>query len=111
MLRPLALLSCMTACALSDASALAPSPRERRPTPMRPTFREGPASGGGRVDLASWSRDYRFCMLHICSRIGDGEMHRAVRATCLAISVLCVTSALAQDATLLDKYKDWSAYA
>jgi hypothetical protein len=38
-------------------------------------------------------------------------MHRAVRATCLAISVLCVTPALAQDATLLDKYKDWSAYA
>ena len=52
-----------------------------------------------------------FCMLHICSRIGDGEMHRAVRATCLVISALCVTPALAQDATLLDKYKDWSAYA
>ena len=38
-------------------------------------------------------------------------MHRAVRATCLVISALCVTPALAQDATLLDKYKDWSAYA
>jgi invasion protein IalB len=50
-------------------------------------------------------------MLRACSRIGDGEMHRAVRATCLVISALCVTPALAQDATLLDKYKDWSAYA
>ncbi|MFZ2017827.1 MAG: invasion associated locus B family protein [Methyloceanibacter sp.] len=38
-------------------------------------------------------------------------MRRAVRATCLLISALCVTPALADDATLLDKYKDWSAYA
>jgi invasion protein IalB len=38
-------------------------------------------------------------------------MHRAVRATCLLVSTLCATTALAQDVTLLDKFKDWSAYA
>ena len=38
-------------------------------------------------------------------------MHRAVRATCLFVSTLLVTPALAQDVTLLEKFKDWSAYA
>ncbi len=38
-------------------------------------------------------------------------MHRAVRAICLVILALCVTPALADDVKLLDKYKDWSAYA
>jgi hypothetical protein len=38
-------------------------------------------------------------------------MHRAVRAICLIIFALCVTPALADDVKLLDKYKDWSAYA
>ena len=38
-------------------------------------------------------------------------MHRAVRASCLIVSALCATPALAQDVTLLDKFKDWSAYA
>ncbi|MGE5260902.1 MAG: invasion associated locus B family protein [Actinomycetota bacterium] len=38
-------------------------------------------------------------------------MHRAVRAVYLAALALCVTPALADDVKLLDKYKDWSAYA
>jgi hypothetical protein len=38
-------------------------------------------------------------------------MHRAVRAICLVSLALCVTPALADDVKLLDKYKDWSAYA
>jgi hypothetical protein len=38
-------------------------------------------------------------------------MHRAVRAVCLVSLALCVTPALADDVKLLDKYKDWSAYA
>ena len=38
-------------------------------------------------------------------------MHRAVRAICLVMLALCVTPALADDVKLLDKYKDWSAYA
>jgi hypothetical protein len=38
-------------------------------------------------------------------------MHRAVRATCLVAFALCVTPALADDVKLLDKFKDWSAYA
>jgi Invasion associated locus B (IalB) protein len=37
-------------------------------------------------------------------------MHRAVRAACAAV-VLVATPALAQDVTLLEKFKDWSAYA
>jgi len=37
-------------------------------------------------------------------------MHRAVRAVCL-IGTLSVTPALAQEVTLLEKFKDWSAYA
>ena len=49
-------------------------------------------------------------MRHACSRIGDGEMHRAVRAACL-MSALLATPALAQEVKLLDKFKDWSAYA
>jgi hypothetical protein len=38
-------------------------------------------------------------------------MHRAVRASCLIVSALCATPAFAQDVTLLEKFKDWSAYA
>jgi invasion protein IalB len=37
-------------------------------------------------------------------------MHRAVRAACV-VGVLVATPALAQDVTLLEKFKDWSAYA
>ena len=37
-------------------------------------------------------------------------MRRAVRAACL-IGTLCATPALAQEVTLLEKFKDWSAYA
>jgi invasion protein IalB len=37
-------------------------------------------------------------------------MHRAVRAVCL-IGALLATPALAQEVKLLDKFKDWSAYA
>jgi invasion protein IalB len=37
-------------------------------------------------------------------------MRRAVRAACFAVG-LVATPALAQDATLLEKFKDWSAYA
>ena len=44
-----------------------------------------------------------------CSRIGDGEMHRAVRAVCL-IGALLATPALAQEVKLLDKFKDWSDF-
>jgi hypothetical protein len=44
------------------------------------------------------------------SRIGDGEMRRAVRAACLA-TAFCCTPAVADNATLLQKFKDWSAYS
>jgi invasion protein IalB len=37
-------------------------------------------------------------------------MHRAVRVAC-ALAALVVTPALAQEVILLEKYKDWSAYA
>ena len=37
-------------------------------------------------------------------------MHRAVRAAC-AVAVLVATPAWAQEVTLLEKFKDWSAYA
>jgi invasion protein IalB len=37
-------------------------------------------------------------------------MHRAVRTAC-ALAALVVTPALAQEVTLLEKFKDWSAYA
>ena len=49
-------------------------------------------------------------MLWSCSGIGDREMRRAVRAACI-VWALSVTPALAQDVTLLEKFKDWSAYA
>jgi Invasion associated locus B (IalB) protein len=49
-------------------------------------------------------------MLHLCSRIGDGEMHRAARAACV-VGVISATPAFAQEVTLLEKFKDWSAYA
>ena len=48
-------------------------------------------------------------MLNACSRIGDGEMRRAVRAACVIV-VLSAAPAFAQEVTLLQKYKDWSAY-
>jgi invasion protein IalB len=37
-------------------------------------------------------------------------MHRAVRAACL-IGAISITPAMAQEVTLLEKFKDWSAYA
>ena len=37
-------------------------------------------------------------------------MHRAVRAACV-VGLLIATPALAQEVTLLGKFKDWSAYA
>jgi invasion protein IalB len=37
-------------------------------------------------------------------------MHRAVRAAC-AVAALCCTPALAENAKLLQKYSDWSAYS
>ena len=37
-------------------------------------------------------------------------MHRAVRAVCLIVA-LAATPALAQEVKLLEKFKDWSAYA
>ena len=43
-------------------------------------------------------------------RIGDGEMRRAVRAACLITALSC-TSAWADNPTLLQKFKEWSAYA
>jgi hypothetical protein len=49
-------------------------------------------------------------MFYVCSRIGDGEMRRAVRAACV-IGTICVAPAFAQEVTLLEKFKDWSAYA
>jgi len=44
------------------------------------------------------------------SRVGDGEMRRAVRAACLA-TAFCCTPACADNPTLLQKFKDWSAYS
>jgi len=50
-------------------------------------------------------------MLNFCSRIGDGEMRRAVRAACLIVT-LCAAPAVAEEqkVTLLEKYNNWSAY-
>ena len=48
-------------------------------------------------------------MLNVCSRIGDGEMRRAVQVACVIVA-LSTTSAFAQEVTLLQKYKGWSAY-
>lgn len=42
---------------------------------------------------------------------GDGEMRQAVRAACILAALTSCTAALAQTATLLEKTKDWSAYA
>jgi hypothetical protein len=42
-------------------------------------------------------------------RGGDGEMRAAVRAFCL-IAAIGISPAFAQTATLLEKFKDWSAY-
>jgi Invasion associated locus B (IalB) protein len=42
-------------------------------------------------------------------RGGDGEMRAAVRASCL-IAAIGISPAFAQTATLLEKFKDWSAY-
>jgi invasion protein IalB len=44
------------------------------------------------------------------SPIGGGKMHRAVRALGIAVA-LAATPALAQEVTLLEKFKDWTAYA
>jgi hypothetical protein len=49
-------------------------------------------------------------MLDDCSRIGDGEMRRAVQLACVLVSI-SVTPAFAQEVALLEKFKDWSAYA
>jgi hypothetical protein len=49
-------------------------------------------------------------MLDDCSRIGDGEMRRAVTAACV-IATISITPAFAQEVALLEKFKDWSAYA
>jgi hypothetical protein len=49
-------------------------------------------------------------MLDDCSRIGDGEMRRAVTIACV-IGTISVTPAFAQEVALLEKFKDWSAYA
>jgi hypothetical protein len=48
-------------------------------------------------------------MLYVCSRIGDGEMRRAVRAACV-VWAISVTPALSQEVVLLEKFGDWSAY-
>ena len=48
-------------------------------------------------------------MLNACSRIGDGEMRRAVQVACVIVA-LSTTSAFAQEVTLLQKYKGWTAY-
>ena len=44
------------------------------------------------------------------SPIGGGKMHRAVSALGIAVA-LAATPALAQEDTLLEKFKDWTAYA
>jgi invasion protein IalB len=43
------------------------------------------------------------------SGIGDREMRRAVRAACVIAAASC-TPAFAQNATLVQKFGDWSAY-
>jgi invasion protein IalB len=51
---------------------------------------------------------------YVCFRLlktnRDGEMRRAVRALCLVAALGC-TPARADNATLLEKFKEWSAYA
>jgi hypothetical protein len=44
------------------------------------------------------------------SGVRDGEMGRAVRAACFITALSC-TPAFADNPTLLQKFKDWSAYA
>lgn len=68
------------------------------------------ASGGGLSDPLLAKRCLSMYVCGCCSRVGDGEMRRAVRAVCLA-TALCCTPACADNATLLQKFKNWSAYA
>lgn len=49
-------------------------------------------------------------MLGVAQESGTGEMRRAVRAACV-IAVIISVPAYGQTATLLEKFKDWSAYA
>ena len=80
------------------------------PSPLAHMCKAARSACGG-VDLLFSPKENQSCMLRACSRIGDGEeMRRAVRAAC-AVGMLCATPAFAQDVTLLEKFKDWSAYA
>jgi invasion protein IalB len=38
-------------------------------------------------------------------------MHRAVRAACVVVVAIITTPSYAQEVTLLEKFKDWTAYA
>jgi invasion protein IalB len=49
-------------------------------------------------------------MLASCRRIVTGKMRRAVRAACLCTALSC-SPACADNPALLQKFKDWSAYA
>lgn len=57
-----------------------------------------------------WSKENPGLMLYVCSRIGDGEMRRTIRAACV-IWTISLTPALSQEVSLLEKFGDWSAYA
>jgi tRNA(Leu) C34 or U34 (ribose-2'-O)-methylase TrmL len=61
-------------------------------------------------DALSWPREDQICMLPSLTTNRDGEMRRAVRAASIITALSC-TSAWADNPTLLEKYKEWSAFA
>ena len=69
-----------------------------------------PRAADGGFDALSWSRENQICMLPSAHDNRDGEMRRAVRAASIITALSC-TSAWADNPTLLEKYKEWSAFA
>ena len=60
-----------------------------------------PSPGQGKI---------KYVCFHPLTTNRDGEMRRAVRAASIITALSC-TSAWADDPTLLEKYKEWSAFA
>src|SRR6187551_3949044 len=108
MSRPPAQSSCTTECVLSAASAPARWPQEPRPSPLDSTSRAAQSACAGLTDPSRQMKIEAICFGP--AQESGTEMRRAVRAACI-VWALSVTPALAQDVTLLEKFKDWSAYA
>ena len=71
-----------------------------------------PASGAGSVDPAilAKGKPNTVCFM-IAHESGTGRCAGPFELTCVIVAMSSTTPALAQDVTLLEKFKDWSAYA